>query len=588
MIGEAKEIQSLAVKYSKPQLARMAQMGLIDTQKAVLASMMRDRISKEDAKPPVTTVAQDVMGMQAPQMAQAQPQQQPMGMPQGQVPQEPTQMAASGGLTSIPVHMSDYAGGGIVAFDDGGEVKRYDGSEESYVESSPMARRFSGFMAPSSEEEMAAHKEMLESQERQRILARRQSELGGLFGFRKQSQADKEEYERNAQELNDIYRRGNRPVRTPKYGEVTPQEGAQQNFSLSPEQFTNPLNSQTIAQEAASKAQAKPPGLPGGPRSAVTNLPAIGGIPDVKYTPYKLNEIPTIKEGIDRLKDADREAGVDTEIYDKLRGELEGKKGKVKERKEEAIGNAMMQAGLGLMGAKQGYEFQALGESGQKALAGLVASNEKIRDYEDKIEDKQRDLMMAENEYKRTNSKTALNRIDTLTDKRDALEAKTIEEQNALERHKQTIAAQTRQQDISREGNYMQRATQEKQIAAMYRPDYTERATAQYNQILKTEGKEAAEQFVALQNKLRGYNRGQNMGGAKIAIAAEAAIAKQEKANPSLAMEYTRNPELRAQAVQDEYTRIMQSQGGSGIAPISGPISTYVPGQGFVSASPKG
>lgn len=126
------EIQTLAVKYSKPQLARMAQTGLIDTQKAVLAAMMRDRIAKEDAKPPTSTVAQDVMGLQPPQMAQAAPQQIPqmaqaalqqrpqMGMPAAPAPEMPAQMAATGGLTSIPIESQDYAGGGIVAFANGG------------------------------------------------------------------------------------------------------------------------------------------------------------------------------------------------------------------------------------------------------------------------------------------------------------------------------------------------------------------------------------------------------------------------------------------------------------------------------------
>ena len=568
MIGEAKEIQSLALKYSKPQLAHMAQMGLIDTQKAVLAAMMRDRIAKEDAKPPTTTVAQDVMGVQPQQMAQAQPQPQQMGMPQSQA-QAPVQMAASGGITSIPVQMHDYAGGGIVAFDEGGHVPHYDGSEESFVESSPMARRFSGFMAPSSEEDMAAYRDMLDRQERQRVLAARQSELGGTFGFKRQNQAEKEEYERNAQELKNLYNQGNKVVRPPKYGEVTPQEGVQQNFALTPDQFKNPFTSPTIAQEEAAakaKASAQPPGI-GGPRSSMPNLPSIGGVPDVKYTPHKLNDIPSIKEGLDRLKEADREAGVDTDIYDKLRGELEGKKGKVKERKQEAVGNALMQAGLGLLGSKQGYEFQALGESGQKALAGLVASGEKIREYEDKIEDKQRDLMMAENEYKRTNSKSALNRIDTLTDKRDALQAKNIDQLNEFERHKQTIASQTRQQDISREGHFLQKDTAEKQIAAMYRPDATERAVANYNHILKTEGKEAADQYVALQNRLRGYDRGQTMGNAKIAVAAEAAVEKQGKSNPLLAAQWAQNPELRSQAVQEEYMRILSAQGGATTAP---------------------
>jgi len=140
MFGQINEIKDLALKYSKPQLGRMAQLGMIEPQKAMMAGMMRDRIAKEDAKPPTSTVAQDVLGLQPPQQQQAQPQQ--MGMPQPQQQQAPqpqmgmppqpeqppmdaTQMAATGGLTSLPVPEQDYAGGGIVAFDEGGEVPGY-------------------------------------------------------------------------------------------------------------------------------------------------------------------------------------------------------------------------------------------------------------------------------------------------------------------------------------------------------------------------------------------------------------------------------------------------------------------------------
>jgi hypothetical protein len=144
MIPGIQEIQKLALKYSKPQLASMAQSGLIDTQKAVLAAMMRDRISKEDAKPPTSTVVQDALGLQQPQMAQ-QPQQpqQPMmaqqalqarpqmGAIEAPAPETPTQMAATGGLTSIPIKSEEYADGGIVAFAKGGTpYKIYEYSPE--------------------------------------------------------------------------------------------------------------------------------------------------------------------------------------------------------------------------------------------------------------------------------------------------------------------------------------------------------------------------------------------------------------------------------------------------------------------------
>jgi hypothetical protein len=139
MFKEIDVIKDLAFKYSKEQLGRMAQMGMIEPQKAMMAGMMRDRVAKEDTKPPTSTVAQDVLGMQPPQQPQPpqlgmqqpqgamQPQQPQMGMPPQpeQPPMGPTQMAATGGLTSLSIPEQDYAGGGIVAFDEGGEVPGY-------------------------------------------------------------------------------------------------------------------------------------------------------------------------------------------------------------------------------------------------------------------------------------------------------------------------------------------------------------------------------------------------------------------------------------------------------------------------------
>jgi hypothetical protein len=130
MIRDIQEIQSLATKYSKQQLAHMAQIGMIDPTKAVMAGMMRDRISKEDAKPPTTTVAQDVMGIAPQQMGMQPEQSQPQQAPQGQPQQAPTGVASlpqepqpNAGIEALPAgEVGSYAGGGIVAFDDGGSV----------------------------------------------------------------------------------------------------------------------------------------------------------------------------------------------------------------------------------------------------------------------------------------------------------------------------------------------------------------------------------------------------------------------------------------------------------------------------------
>jgi hypothetical protein len=120
MLRDIQEIQALATKYSKQQLAQMAHMGLLDPTKAVLAGNMINRIQDQNSKPPQTTTAQDVLGV-----------------PQPQQPQ-PTQMAqVPMGMESLPAgDVGNYsmAGGGIIAFDDGGAVPGY--ASRGYVDES--------------------------------------------------------------------------------------------------------------------------------------------------------------------------------------------------------------------------------------------------------------------------------------------------------------------------------------------------------------------------------------------------------------------------------------------------------------------
>lgn len=131
MLREIQEIQGLATKYSKADLGRMVQMGLIDPQKAMMAGMMIDRIQKQNAQPPQTTVAEDLLGM-APQPPQGMPPGAPQGAPQMAPPQAPPQQPpqappgmAEGGVTNLHTgDVGNYAGGGIVAFDEGGDVSK--------------------------------------------------------------------------------------------------------------------------------------------------------------------------------------------------------------------------------------------------------------------------------------------------------------------------------------------------------------------------------------------------------------------------------------------------------------------------------
>lgn len=134
MFARVKEIQDLALNYSKEQLASLAQRGLLPAQTAVLAGMMKDRVEAASIPTPQTTVAEKVLGASPtpPQqgIATVAPTNMASVAPQTGInqptTQAPTQMAY-GGLAELDtgdMYKEDsFAGGGIVAFANRGLVE---------------------------------------------------------------------------------------------------------------------------------------------------------------------------------------------------------------------------------------------------------------------------------------------------------------------------------------------------------------------------------------------------------------------------------------------------------------------------------
>jgi hypothetical protein len=121
---------------NKQRIAQAMQMGLLDPTAGTLAGMFIDRMrgAAQQEGAPQQTVAQQVFAppqMTSPPMGQPQMQMpQGLGQPQIPMPQETPPMGmAGGGLTALPLPESmfdepaDYAGGGIVAFAQGGEAE---------------------------------------------------------------------------------------------------------------------------------------------------------------------------------------------------------------------------------------------------------------------------------------------------------------------------------------------------------------------------------------------------------------------------------------------------------------------------------
>ena len=139
--------ENIAMEYggNKQKIAEAMQMGVIDPTAGVLAGMFIDRMraAQIQEQVPQATVAQQVMGG-APAASAPQPQSAGLGAiaPQGAMPEAPMATPeeapvgmAMGGIAGIPVpddmydeptnggYDDGYAGGGLVAFRDGGDVR---------------------------------------------------------------------------------------------------------------------------------------------------------------------------------------------------------------------------------------------------------------------------------------------------------------------------------------------------------------------------------------------------------------------------------------------------------------------------------
>ena len=381
------EIQALATKYSKPQLQRMAQMGLIDPTKAVMAGMMIDRITKQNLQPPVQTVAEEVM---------SPPQPMPQAMPQ-----------QAAGMTALPSGLpTEMAGGGIVAFADGGDVPGY--AEGDLISAS------------------------------------------------------------------DTFRRG---------------------LATQPDEMMPP-----------------PPAPP-------TREPIIlpGGY---RLRDYDMPEQRTFGGELQRIREEEKLAGIDTaELIRGMREEEKARREELRERRNQAKGEALMMAGFGLLGARRGKEFEALSAAGRQALMQYSGTMKEIRDTERDITKAERELLLAEDRLKRDQSGKAQAKVDRSEERIQALKDRRVEQENkALEKsadlyitkHGMDENAKRALEVAEKNGQYSIAVARIHAMSAG-RPGETERLLGRYHDILAKQGPEAAATFMSDIERIRGAGKPQNI-----------------------------------------------------------------------------
>lgn len=407
MLKDIEKIRTLAVKHSKEQLGRMVQMGMLDADEAMLAGFMRDRIAKEDMQPPTTTVLQDTLGLPAVAAAQQPPMppqpQMPQGAPAPAPEAAPPMMAASGGLAGLPAdNVGSYAGGGIVAF--------AEGSEKAVKEDSR-------FMFPAGSLLGAWQRNLLPGQESG--AARANKELQYI----EQRLQDPTISDAERQRLEQ-----GRAVLTSRTTATYPSEGLRGSAT-----FTRPDAAPTTTFTPAAPPPAAPPdaGAPSvevpsaGPRTA--SLPSIKR-PDLSTSTFeekvaqatpKLPEFTKTKVGtpeeiLDEQNALFKKAGYDPDVFNNMIKGIEKKKGAMASEKDIALGEAIMQAGFKLMGARKGQEFQALSEGAQEGLKNFRDAAKELKARQDKLDDRMEQLRIADAQAKRTGAESALARRSKL------------------------------------------------------------------------------------------------------------------------------------------------------------------------------
>lgn len=463
------EIQTLATKYSKTQLQKMAQMGLIDTTKAVMAGMMIDRISKQNMAPPATTVAEDALTPpQAP--PQAAPQDPPQMGPGGAPPQ------ASAGIAALQSNIPEMAGGGIVAFADGGDMPSYKEGELVSQKDFPVVTKSQQKLMDTNrfqiladelrqEQALAASKTGIDKLRHEKNIEMIQREMrtikpapsasnlpvssaaAGTLPANAPAAAVKPSAPAAKNDTSDYYQD---PFGAPDYTT----EGFNLKQRIEPSKPYDPtIQGQIFGYERSTlppiaepkKVDAvKPPSPEVFQPRVETERPvdqvvrrerAERGAPDelgkITAEQIAVPDATSLKAERERREGAYSEAGVDTNMYKEMMAEVASRKEGGAKKREQALGMALMMTGLGLAGARRGKEFETLSGAGRQALAQFQGTMDNIVANEDKLDNMVRELKMAENNYRKTGAESDLARMRAREDKIEAIGIKNMELKNA-------------------------------------------------------------------------------------------------------------------------------------------------------------
>ena len=385
------KIRELAFKYSKKQLGNLVQLGMVDPQEATLAGFMRDRIAKEDTQPPTTTVVQDTLGLPAVAAAQQPPRPPQPQMPQGApapAPEEvPPMMAASGGLASLPAdNVGNYAGGGIVAFDEGGEVPRYnDGKliDKEFRSGNPAdanQARLEIF-----QQELAEERRKLGIETDPTNRARIQANIAALN--KEIANASKTP----ATSMEGFGKVSNIPKNDPR---IAAQRDAMSLPAINPPTAAPTLKPQDYISQARE-------------------------IANMVYPDADKPKVPNVKEVMKQSNDFLKEAGFDLDVFKNQKADVAAERAGIAKDREDAKTFRIIEAAAGVLSGTSPFASVNIGKGVSPAVQGLASDMKEFQKNERALRAAERDLTMAEQKFNLTRASDAQTQMNRAQDRRD-------------------------------------------------------------------------------------------------------------------------------------------------------------------------
>jgi len=347
-------------------------------------------------------------------------------MPQSQAPSAPAQAPTQTvidqkaaqvepGIAALPVAegMFDggsYAGGGIVAFDDGGDVPGY--ASQGEVTKYPSFGGGMGFNAPIGYPDINAQVEQ------------------ALQGAVKQTLAKaKAGLSLTKDEKNLLASRGFiNPAGAPtaEKPQLLPEAVAPQvQKPLAAQPVIDPNKKADVVAEPAAAAASDAQLIGQRQPQNITNqmAPTIGskvssnfGLTSIDPNKY-LPKQETMTEVEREQADAYARAGVTDKPYEAGLKSILDRREKLAKSEEQAPWLALAKAGFAMAGGKSQYALQNIAEGAGVGLADLTAAKDKLDTRRDQLDDKEQSYILAQNQYMQNRTDANLSRVRSSKDK---------------------------------------------------------------------------------------------------------------------------------------------------------------------------